>query len=85
MDAEQQAVNEVKKYLLQIALELETASASARAAADAVPNQEKAWPHVQQLYTRLQEATTLIEHFQVTVDKAVAELGAAPAKQEGSQ
>ena len=61
MDAEQLVVNEVKKYLLQIALELETAAASARSAADAVPDQAKAWPHVQQLYTRLQEATTLIE------------------------
>lgn len=75
MNAEQMVVNEVKKYLLQIALELETASASARLAADAVPDQQRAWPHVQQLYTRLQEATTLIEQFQVTVDKAVASLG----------
>ncbi len=78
MNAEQLAVNEVKKYLLQIALELETASASARAAAEAVPDQVKAWPHVQQLYTRLQEATTLIEQFQSTVDKAVANLGPPP-------
>jgi len=75
MDAEQLVVNEVKKYLLQIALELETAAAGARAAAAVVPDQTKAWPHVQQLYTRLQEATSLIEQFQTTVDTAVATLG----------
>ncbi len=72
---EQRAVDDVKRYLLQIALELETASSNARAAAEAVPDQEKAWPHLQQLYTRLHEATHLIEQFQTTVNKAVSNLG----------
>ena len=75
MSDEEKAVNEVKNYLLQIGLELEAASTSARSAADAVPDQAQAWPHVQQLYTRLHEATQLVEQFQTTVDRLVAKLG----------
>lgn len=81
---EQRAVDDVKQYLLQIALELETASTSARAAADAVPDQGKAWPHLQQLYTRLHEATHLIEQFQITVDKAVSNMAPGSALPEAA-
>lgn len=69
---EQEVLSQVRQYLLQIALELEASAAGARSAAKAIPDRELAMPHVQQLYSRLQEATFLMEKFKRAIDDAIA-------------
>lgn len=65
---------QVTQCLLQIALELEAAAAGARGAAKAIPDRESSMRNVQQLYSRLQEATHLLNRFKRTIDEAVASL-----------
>ncbi len=69
---ESKVINKTKEYLLQIALELEAAAAGARGAAEAIPDREKGMRHVQQLYSRLKEATYLLDRFKSTIDEAIA-------------
>lgn len=75
MDEKQEKLilDDVRLCLRQIALELEAAAEGARKAADAIPSQQAAWPPVQQMYTRLDEANHLIERFKSTINAAVAE------------
>lgn len=70
---EEEVKSQAREYLLQIALELEASAAGARAAAGNLANREIAMAHVQQLYTRLQEATFQLDRFKRVIDKAVAE------------
>jgi hypothetical protein len=70
---EQDMQSRVREYLLQIALELEASAAGARSAAETIPNRDLAMTHVQQLYSRLQEATFLLERLKQTIDNALAE------------
>jgi len=72
---EQEIKAQVREYLLQIALELEAAATGARGAAGAivVGNHELGMINVQQLYSRLREATYLLDRFKSTIDEAVAD------------
>jgi hypothetical protein len=72
---EREVEGQAHEYLMQIALELEAAAAGARAAAQAVKEnrREEGFPHVQQLYSRLNEATLLLDRFKRAIDKALAE------------
>ena len=50
-----------RQLLRQVELELMDAAAGARGAADALPDRrEAAWPELQKMYTRFQEAEHLI-------------------------
>lgn len=71
---EQEIRDQVREYLLQIALELEAAATGARGAAGAIVtgNHELGMINVQQLYSRLREATYLLGRFKSTIDEAVA-------------
>ena len=64
---------EVRSYLLQIALELESSTASAREAAGLLENRQAAWPHIQNMYARLQQANYLLERFRKTIDDTIKE------------
>ena len=70
---EQEVLAQVRQCLLQIALELEASATAARKAAENVSNRDKsAMPHVQQLYSRLNEANFQLNRFKRTIDEAVA-------------
>jgi hypothetical protein len=69
---EREMQSQVRQYLLQIALELEASAAGARRAAEAIPNRDLAMLHVQQLYSRLNEATFLLNRFKKSIDDALA-------------
>ena len=70
---EQEVLAQVRQCLLQIALELEASATAARNAAESVPKRDgSAMPHVQQLYSRLSEATFQLDRFKRTIDEAVA-------------
>jgi hypothetical protein len=69
--SEQAMLNEVRRFLTQISLELEASAAGAREAAAAIPNRDTAWPQVQQMYARLNGATRLLEEFRTTIDEAI--------------
>jgi len=62
---------EVRQYLIQIALELEAAAGGAKGAAENIGDRELAIPYVQQLYSRLSQATYLLDSFKRTIDKAI--------------
>lgn len=81
MDEKQEKLilDDVRLCLRQIALELEAAAEGARKAADAMPSQEGAWPPVQQLHTRLDEANYLVTKFKAKINEAVAG-GARPPR-----
>jgi len=68
---EQEVRAQVRQYLLQISLELEASAAAAKAAAEAIPNRQMALPYMQQLYSRLNEATYLLDRFKNTIDDAL--------------
>lgn len=71
---EQEVLSQVCQYLLQIALELEASALAARKAAELIPKRDgSAMPHVHQLYSRLNEATFLLNRFKSTIDDAIAE------------
>jgi hypothetical protein len=70
---EQEVKSQVREILLQIALELEASAAGARGAAANIPDRELGMPYVQQLYSRLKEATFLLDKFKRVIDDALAE------------
>jgi len=72
---EQEVRSQVREYLLQVALELEAAAAGARGAAGAIVggSREQGMSHVQQLYSRLNEATFMLDRFKSTIDQALAD------------
>ena len=72
---EREVVNDVRQFLVQIALELEESAAGAAAAAGALPDRAAAWPQVQRMYTRLQQANYLVERVQKTVSQAITGRG----------
>jgi len=74
-EPESEVVNDVRQFLVQIALELEESAAGAKAAAGALPDRAAAWPQVQRMYSRLQQANYLVERVQATVKLAVAGRG----------
>ena len=75
MDAKQEQgmLKEVREFLLQLAMELEASAAAARKAAVLVTDADKqrAWPQVQQMYTRLSQANHLLQRFQSIIDNAL--------------
>jgi cell fate (sporulation/competence/biofilm development) regulator YmcA (YheA/YmcA/DUF963 family) len=79
---EKELLDKVRQYLMQVALELEKASLGAKAAAQSLPEREKVWPHVQQMYTRLNEANFLLERFKSTIDEAVKTADESSHRQE---
>ncbi len=71
---EQEVLAKVRQCLLQIALELQASATAARKAAENVPKRDKsAMPHVQQLYSRLSEATFQLDRFKRTIEEAIAD------------
>jgi hypothetical protein len=76
-EREEKVLDDVRRLFIQIALELEASAAGAKAAAIALPDREAAWPQVQQMYTRFQEAAFLVERIQKVVDEAMAAPGPA--------
>jgi hypothetical protein len=68
---EQAVVSEIKRFLTQIALELETSAAGARGAAAALPDHNATWSHVQQMYARFDQATRLLTELRETIDHAI--------------
>jgi hypothetical protein len=69
---EREIRSQVRQDLLQIALELEASAAGARAAADSINDRDLAMTHMQQLYSRLKEATYLLDRFKRAIDDALA-------------
>jgi len=72
---EREMQRQAHEYLMQIALELESSAAGARGAAQAIltDNREQGMVHVQQLYSRLHEATHLLDRFKRAIDDALAD------------
>jgi len=64
--------NDVRSYLIRIALELESSAEGARAAAKAMPDSKATWAPVQQMYARFAQATRLLDEFRATIDKAIS-------------
>ena len=77
---EREMLSHVREYLLQIALELEASAAGARGAAENMLNRELAMAHTQQLYSRLKEATYLLERFKRVIDDALANEQSGPGQ-----
>jgi len=73
MDAkhEQAMRDEVRRFLTQIALELEAAAAGAHGAAAAAGDRKAAWPQVQQMYARFDQAARLLAELRATIDEAI--------------
>ena len=71
---EREMQSQAREYLLQIALELEASAAGARSAAESIQksDRDQGMIHVQQLYTRLKEATYLLDRFKRAIDDALA-------------
>ena len=69
--SEQALRNEVKRFLTQIALELESSAGGARGAVAALPDRKAAWSHVQQMYARFDQATLLLAELRATIDEAI--------------
>jgi len=65
---DEQKLAKARHLIAQIALELEGAAVAARQAATV--EREQAWVHVQQLYTRFDEASQLLRDMRRTVDEA---------------
>ena len=80
MDAKQEREieKELREFLLQLAMELEASAAAARQAAEFASDKDrqKAWPHVQQMYTRLSQANHLLQSFQATIDDGLKQVEA---------
>jgi hypothetical protein len=71
---EQEVLAQVRECLLQIALELEASATAARNAAELAPKRDgSAMPQVQQLYSRLSEATFQLDRFKRTIEEALAD------------
>ena len=70
---EQEVRQQARQFLVQIALELEASAAGAKGAAEALPDSKLAQSYIQQLYSRLNEATYLLDRFKSTIDDAVKE------------
>jgi len=81
MDQKQQQaiIDEVRLCLNQIALELEASAQGARSAMAVLHDRKASWVHIQQLYSRLGQATHLVNKFQKTIDEAIAQEQASSA------
>ena len=74
MDSKERGIREeVRQFLLQLAMELETSAGAARKAAELSlkSDMETAWPYVQQMYTRLSQANLQLQSLKALVDYAV--------------
>ncbi|MBL8957350.1 MAG: hypothetical protein JNK82_41640 [Myxococcaceae bacterium] len=69
--ARREAEEKLKHQLEQICIELETAAAASRRAANEVDEPKKAWTDVQQLLTRYEAASHLMAEFRRSVDSLV--------------
>ncbi len=84
-ERDQQTLAEVRRYLTQIALELEAAAQGAREAARLLPDPRESWPQVHQMYARLEQATGLVTQFQRRINEVVQDGAKIPAQFQRSQ
>lgn len=75
MDAKQEKDlrNEIREYLLQLALELQASADAAKKAAGLTQEADgdQAWRFVQQMYTRLGQADFMLKKIKTAIDEAV--------------